>query len=69
MFDPMELSRLSRIIYEEKVLQAQNNRPAQRKAKNGIGLAQQVGDFLIATGQKLKGQPQSATMPLTVAER
>jgi hypothetical protein len=68
MFDPFEVNRISNIYYEERVLDAKSGRKARKNGKNEIGMVQRAGDFLIAAGQKLKGHPQSAPIPLTVTE-
>ena len=69
MFDPFEVNRIGNIYCEERVLDATSRRKARNKRINEIAMVQRVGDFLIATGQKLKGHPQSAPIPLTVTEK
>lgn len=69
MFDPFEVNRIGNIYCEERVLDAKNRRTARKNGKNEIGMVQRAGDFLIAAGQKLKGHPQSAPIPLTVTEK
>ncbi|MCB0123059.1 MAG: hypothetical protein KDE58_12480 [Caldilineaceae bacterium] len=68
MFDPFEAARNGRTYYEERNLDARNYRPVQINGEQITKLVQRAGDFLIAAGQKLKGEPQSATTSLAVAE-
>ena len=69
MFDPFEVNRIGSIYVEERALDAKNDREARRNRENRIGLVQRAGAFLIATGQKLKGEPQSAAMSLMAVEK
>jgi hypothetical protein len=69
MFDPFEVNRIGNIYVEERVMDAKNGRAMRRGRKNGLGLVQRVRDFMIAADRKLAGQPQSGTIPLTVAKK
>jgi len=56
MLDPIALKNLSQIRYQERLQEAAVERRYQRIKGNGPTWLQNVGNLLIAAGQKLQAQ-------------
>ena len=69
MYDANEVSRIANIYVEERVLDARKRRSGSGIGKQLKVVADNAGEFLIAFGQKLKGQPQPAAAPAFIGDR